>query len=100
MQQFLCVVDGHFKIGTCILCDHRCYVDEKAYVDAVIAASVATIFLYGLSPDVAVHGIIKGATARATVETLVVFYFHYIFAENDGEKKKFKQCPGCNERPV
>ena len=65
---------------------------------AVIAASVATIFLYGLSPDVAVHGIIKGATARATVETLVLF--HYIFAEDDGEKKKFKQCPGCNERPV
>ena len=65
---------------------------------AVIAASVATIFLYGLSPDVAVHGIIKGATARATVETLVVFYS--IFAEDDGEKKKFKQCPGCNERPV
>ena len=40
---------------------------------AVIAASVATIFLYGLSSDVAVHGIIKGATARATIETLVVF---------------------------
>ena len=32
---------------------------------AVIAASVATILLYGLSPDVAIHGIIKGATARA-----------------------------------
>lgn len=27
------VVDGHFKISTCILCDHRRYVDEKAYVD-------------------------------------------------------------------
>ena len=41
---------------------------------AVIAASVATILLYGLSPDVAIHGSIKGATARATIETLVVFY--------------------------
>ena len=33
LQQFLCVVDGHFKISTCILRDHRRYVDEKAYVD-------------------------------------------------------------------
>lgn len=87
MQQFLCVVDGHFKIGTCILCDHRCYVDEKAYVDGCDRGICCNNLLYGLSPDVAVHGIIKGATARATVETLVVFLFHYIFAENDGEKK-------------
>lgn len=87
MQQFLCVVDGHFKIGTCILCDHRCYVDEKAMWMAVIAASVATIFLYGLSPDVAVHGIIKGATARATVETLVVFY-SITFLQRMMEKRK------------
>ena len=33
LQQFLCVVDGHFKTGTCFLRDYRCYVDEKAYVD-------------------------------------------------------------------
>ena len=54
---------------------------------AVIAASVATIFLYGLSPDVAVHGIIKGATARATVETLVVFY-SITFLQRMMEKRK------------
>ena len=33
MQQFLCVVDGYFKISISILCDHRRNVDEKAYVD-------------------------------------------------------------------
>ena len=55
---------------------------------AVIAASVATIFFgYGLSPDVAVHGIIKGATARATVETLVVFY-SITFLQRMMEKRK------------
>lgn len=33
LQQFLCVVDGYFKISISILCDHRRNVDEKAYVD-------------------------------------------------------------------
>ena len=33
LQQFLLYKDGYFKISTCILCDHRRYVDEKAYVD-------------------------------------------------------------------
>ena len=54
---------------------------------AVIAASVATILLYGLSPDVAIHGIIKGATARATIETLVVFY-SITFLQRMMEKRK------------
>lgn len=54
---------------------------------AVIAASVATILLYGLSPDGAIHGIIKGATARATIETLVVFY-SITFLQRMMEKRK------------
>lgn len=87
LQQFLCVVDGHFKIGTCILCDHRCYVDEKAYVDGCDRGICCNNLLYGLSPDVAVHGIIKGATARATVETLVVFY-SITFLQRMMEKRK------------
>lgn len=54
---------------------------------AVIAASLATILLYGLTPAAALHGIIIGATAKATIETLVVFY-SITFLQRMMEKRK------------
>ena len=54
---------------------------------AVIAASLTTILLYGLSPATALHAIIKGATAKATIETLVVFY-SITFLQRMMEKRK------------
>lgn len=54
---------------------------------AVIAASLATILLYGLTPAAALHGIIIGATAKETIETLVVFY-SITFLQRMMEKRK------------
>ena len=59
----------------------------KSYVDGCDRGICCNNLLYGLSPDVAVHGIIKGATARATVETLVVFY-SITFLQRMMEKRK------------
>lgn len=41
---------------------------------AVIAAGIASIALYGLSPTVSLNAIVKGAFAWSTIETLLVFY--------------------------
>ena len=54
---------------------------------AVIAASIATVLLYGLSPQVTAGAVYKGATAKATIQTLVVFY-SITFLQRMMEKRK------------
>ena len=55
---------------------------------AVIAASIATVLLYGLSPQVTAGAVYKRSNSQSNHTDTSGILFYYISPEDDGEEKK------------